>query len=88
MNPIKKYLKPIGTVLWEKWVEFKFDWVKITTSGMISPLLYMIALGWGLGSTKSVSDRPYIDFLIPGMSEQAHVDDDIPLRFRRINRKR
>ncbi len=67
MNPIKKYLKPIGTVLWEKWVEFNFDWVKITTSGMISPLLYMIALGWGLCSTKSVSDRPYIDFLIPGI---------------------
>ena len=27
----------------------------------------MIALGWGLGSTSSVSDRPYIDFLVPGI---------------------
>lgn len=57
----------IGTVLWEKWVEFKFEWVKITASALVSPLLYMIALGWGLGSASSVTDRPYIDFLVPGI---------------------
>ena len=55
------------TVLWEKWVEFKFEWKKITASALVSPLLYMIALGWGLGSTSSVTDRPYIDFLVPGI---------------------
>lgn len=57
----------IQTVLWEKWIEFRFEWVKITTSALVSPLLYMIALGWGLGSTSSVTDRPYIDFLVPGI---------------------
>ena len=57
----------IGTVLWEKWVEFKFEWIKITASALVSPLLYMIALGWGLGSASSVTDRPYIDFLVPGI---------------------
>jgi ABC-type multidrug transport system permease subunit len=30
-------------------------------------MLYMIALGWGLGSTSTVTDRPYIDFLVPGI---------------------
>ena len=50
-----------------KWVEFKFEWKKITASALVSPLLYMIALGWGLGSTSSVTDRPYIDFLVPGI---------------------
>ncbi|MGN1003407.1 MAG: ABC transporter permease [Oscillospiraceae bacterium] len=57
----------ISTVLWEKWVEFKFEWIKITASGLVSPLLYMIALGWGLGSSSTVTDRPYIDFLVPGI---------------------
>ena len=52
----------IITVLWEKWVEFLFEWKKITASALVSPMLYMIALGWGLGSTSSVTDRPYIDF--------------------------
>ena len=60
-------LNGILTVLWEKWVEFKFEWKKITASALVSPTLYMIALGWGLGSTSSVTDRPYIDFLVPGI---------------------
>lgn len=60
-------LNGIITVLWEKWVEFKFEWKKITASALVSPILYMIALGWGLGSTSSVTDRPYIDFLVPGI---------------------
>ena len=60
-------LNGIITVLWEKWVEFKFEWKKITASALVSPMLYMIALGWGLGSTSSVTERPYIDFLVPGI---------------------
>ena len=43
------FFRGIGTVLWEKWVDFKFEWRKITASALVSPLLYMIALGWGLG---------------------------------------
>lgn len=66
---MKKYtfFHVIATVLWEKWVEFKFEWIKITASALVSPLLYMIALGWGLGSASTVTDRPYIDFLVPGI---------------------
>ena len=60
-------LNGIITVLWEKWVKFKFEWKKITASALVSPMLYMIALGWGLGSTSTVTDRPYIDFLVPGI---------------------
>lgn len=60
-------IRGITTVLWEKWVEFKFEWQRITVAALVSPLLYMIALGWGLGSTSSVTDRPYIDFLVPGI---------------------
>ncbi len=61
------FLHTILTVLWEKWVEFKFEWGRITAAALVSPLLYMIALGWGLGSSSSVTDRPYIDFLVPGI---------------------
>lgn len=57
----------IITAIWEKWIEFKFEWKKITAASLVSPLLYMIALGWGLGSMTSVTDRPYIDFLVPGI---------------------
>lgn len=57
----------IQTAIWEKWVEFKYEWGKITSAAIVSPLLYMIALGWGLGSMTNVGDRPYIDFLVPGV---------------------
>ena len=67
MQQLKTFIHVITTVLWEKWVEFKFEWKKITASALVSPLLYMIALGWGLGSTSTVTDRPYIDFLVPGI---------------------
>lgn len=67
MQRIRVFFHVIVTVLWEKWVEFKFEWFRITVSALISPLMYMIALGWGLGSTSTVTDRPYIDFLVPGI---------------------
>jgi ABC-type multidrug transport system permease subunit len=67
VEQVKLFFHVVATVIWEKWVEFKFEWLKITASALISPMLYMIALGWGLGSSSSVSDRPYIDFLVPGI---------------------
>lgn len=67
MQQVSTFFHVIATVLWEKWVEFKFEWKKITASALVSPLLYMIALGWGLGSTSTVTDRPYINFLVPGI---------------------
>ena len=67
MEQITIFFRAVATVLWEKWVEFKFEWKKITSSALVSPLLYMIALGWGLGSASTVTDRPYIDFLVPGI---------------------
>lgn len=67
MERIRTFFRVVVTVLWEKWVEFKFEWLKITLSALVSPLLYMIALGWGLGSSSTVTDRPYIDFLVPGI---------------------
>ena len=37
----------ILTVLWEKWVEFKRDFYKITLAAMIAPLMYLIVFGMG-----------------------------------------
>ena len=62
-----KWLTAIRTVLWEKWIEFRFEWLKITAASLISPLLYMVALGWGLGAGKNISGQSYINFLVPGI---------------------
>ena len=57
----------ITTVLWEKWVEFRRDWLQITFSALVAPLLYILTFGLGLGQTIEMDGRSYLDFLLPGV---------------------
>ena len=57
----------ILTVLWEKWVEFRRDWLQITLSSLVAPLLYILTFGLGLGQALAVDGRAYLDFLLPGV---------------------
>lgn len=59
----------IITVLWEKWVEFRRDFYKITIAAMISPLMYLIIFGMGIQTTSH--GEPYLHFLIPGVVSMA-----------------
>ena len=59
----------IVTVLWEKWVEFRRDFYKITVAAMISPLMYLIIFGMGIQTTSH--GEPYLHFLIPGIVAMA-----------------
>ena len=55
----------IITVLWEKWIEFKRNWIKITLAAMIAPLMYLLVFGMGIQTT--LHGQPYLNFLIPGV---------------------
>ena len=57
----------ILTVLWERWIEFKRDWLQITLSAMVAPILYILTFGFGLGGAMEMDGRPYLDFLLPGV---------------------
>jgi len=59
----------IVTVLWEKWVEFRRDFYKITVAAMISPLMYLLIFGMGIQTTSH--GEPYLHFLIPGIVAMA-----------------
>ena len=59
----------ILTVLWEKWVEFRRDFYKITVAAMISPLMYLLIFGMGIQTTSH--GEPYLHFLIPGIVAMA-----------------
>lgn len=59
----------IITVLWEKWVEFRRDFYKITVAAMISPLMYLVIFGMGIQTTSH--GEPYLHFLIPGIVSMA-----------------
>ncbi len=55
----------IITVLWEKWIEFKRDFYKITLAAMITPVMYLVI--FGIGVQTSSHGEPYLNYLIPGI---------------------
>lgn len=57
----------IVTVLWREYLFFKRRIVRITSSAIMSPVLYLIAFGWGLGKDVVVEGATYMHFLIPGI---------------------
>ena len=57
----------IKTVLWYEYQIFRSRFWSQTASHLISPTLYLIAFGWGLGDKMSVNGMPYIQFVIPGI---------------------
>ena len=59
----------IVTVLWEKWVEFRRDFFKITAAALITPVMYLVIFGLGIQTTSH--GEPYLHFLIPGIVAMA-----------------
>lgn len=55
-----------GVLLREYWFFRRRFW-QLTTSAMISPLLYLIAFGWGLGKAVQLEGVSYFNFIVPGI---------------------
>ncbi|SHJ75739.1 ABC-2 type transporter [Dethiosulfatibacter aminovorans DSM 17477] len=57
----------LKVILWQELVLFKRKFWGITTGAMISPMLYLIVFGWGLGDGMQVEGQDYLTFVIPGI---------------------
>lgn len=57
----------ITTILWREWLFFKSRMLKITVSQAVTPLLYLVTFGIGLGQVVSIDGKPYLFYLIPGV---------------------
>ncbi|EGJ34243.1 MULTISPECIES: ABC transporter permease [Moorena] len=60
------------TVLWGDWLKLRVRATQVVASGLISPLIYILAFGLGLGSTLDRTMVPpvgesYLEFILPGM---------------------
>jgi ABC-type multidrug transport system permease subunit len=57
------------TVFWGEWLDLRVRLPQLFASGLVSPLIYILAFGFGLGS--SLSQPPmgnsYLEFILPGM---------------------
>ncbi|MCR4441768.1 MAG: ABC transporter permease [Peptococcaceae bacterium] len=55
------------TVFWREMVVLKKRLFKFFAGSMVSPLLYMIAFGWGLGRGLQTNGTDYLAFVVPGI---------------------
>lgn len=57
----------ISTVLWREWTFFRHRFWKITSSQLVTPLLYILTFGFGLGNVVSFDGTSYLHYLVPGI---------------------
>jgi len=61
------------TIFWGDWLDLRVRIVQVAASGLISPLIYILAFGLGLGSSikpgSGISGNydNYLEFILPGM---------------------
>lgn len=60
------------TVFWGDWLDLRIRVTQIIASGLVSPLIYILAFGLGLGSALDQAIQPpagdnYLQFILPGM---------------------
>ncbi len=60
------------TIFWGDWLDLRARIVQVAATGLISPLIYILAFGLGLGSTLDRAMTPpagdsYLEFILPGM---------------------
>ncbi len=57
----------IYSILWSDMVTLKRRWARYLLTTLMSPLLYLMAFGWGLGRGISMNGMSYLEFVIPGI---------------------
>ncbi len=60
------------TVFWGEWLDLRVRILQIAATGLVSPLIYIIGFGLGLGSALDATMKPaagdnYLQFILPGM---------------------
>ena len=60
-------LEDIATVFWRDWIVLRRRLGTFIFSRMITPVLYLVAFGWGVGRSVQVSQGNYLDFIVPGI---------------------
>lgn len=60
-------LTDIATVFWRDWVVLRRRMGTFILSRMVTPVLYLVAFGWGVGRSVQVGQGSYLDFIVPGV---------------------
>lgn len=60
-------IKDVATVMWRDWIVLRRRLKKFILSRLVTPVLYLVAFGWGLGRNINLTSGSYMDFLVPGI---------------------
>lgn len=72
-EPWQQILQDSLTVFWGEWLDLRVRVAQVAASGLVSPLIYILAFGLGLGSSirpgAGIDDdySSYLEFILPGM---------------------
>ncbi|APB33450.1 ABC-2 transporter, permease [Gloeomargarita lithophora Alchichica-D10] len=57
------------TVFWGEWLDLRVRLPQVFAAGLVSPLIYILAFGFGLGSSMAAPPvgASYLEFILPGM---------------------
>lgn len=69
---VRSILTDSLTVFWGDWLDLRVRILQVAASGLVSPLIYILAFGLGLGSALDRAITPpagdsYLQFILPGM---------------------
>ncbi|MFE4107849.1 ABC transporter permease [Almyronema epifaneia] len=70
--PLQTIVLDSFTVFWGDWLDLRVRIPQVAASGLVSPLIYILAFGLGLGSSIDQVTEPsagdnYLEFILPGM---------------------
>jgi ABC-type multidrug transport system permease subunit len=70
--PLHTLWSDMLTVFWGDWLDLRVRIPQVAASGLVSPLIYILAFGLGLGSAIDQVTQPsagdtYLEFILPGM---------------------
>ncbi|MDB9526619.1 ABC transporter permease [Oscillatoria sp. CS-180] len=71
-NFLKALFDDSLTIFWGDWLDLRVRIPQVAASGLVSPLIYILAFGLGLGSSLDQVSQPtvgnsYLEFILPGM---------------------
>lgn len=70
--PVQTILEDSVTIFWGDWLDLRVRIPQVAASGLVSPLIYILAFGLGLGSSidrvaELSAGGNYLEFILPGM---------------------
>ncbi|HWQ20011.1 MAG TPA: ABC transporter permease [Methanotrichaceae archaeon] len=55
------------SILWSDLMALKRRWPRYLLTTLVSPILYLVAFGWGLGRGINMNGTSYLAFVVPGI---------------------